>query len=93
MVKMLYYSMDHNSDYKYRIDQAFFTIIKMPPGQREDLRRMWRACRNRWDQLDIELINCRRTNKVTPKYTELATDLDQCLLTLESYISWGHLVG
>ena len=85
--------MNHNSDYKYRIDQAFFTIVKMPPGQREDLRRMWRACRNLWDQLDIELINCKRVHKVTPKYTELETELDQCLLTLEGYISWGHLSG
>jgi hypothetical protein len=85
--------MDHNSDYKYRIDQAFFTIIKMPPGMREDLRRMWRACRNLWDQLDIELINCKRLNKVTPKYTELEAELNQCLLTLEGYITWGHLSG
>lgn len=85
--------MDHNSDYKYRIDQAFFTIVKMPPGQREDLRRMWRGCRNLWDKMDIEMVTCRRTNKVTPKYTELEAELSQCLLTLEGYISWAHLSG
>ena len=91
MVKMLYYGMNHNSDYKYRIDQAFFTIIKMPPGQREDLRRMWRACRNLWDRLDIELINCKRLNKVTPKYTELELDIQQRLEILEQYITFGLL--
>jgi hypothetical protein len=85
--------MNHNSDYKYRIDQAFFTIVKMPPDQREDLRRMWRACRNVWDQLDIELVNCRRVHKVTPKYAELEAELVQRLATLEGYISWGHLTG
>jgi len=85
--------MEHNSDYKHRIDQAFFAIIQVRPDQREDLRRMWRATRNLWDQLDIELINCKRLHKVTPKYAELETELSQCLLTLEGYISWGHLCG
>jgi hypothetical protein len=85
--------MDANVTLKHRIDVAFFQIIEMPPGMREDLRRMWRGTRNLWNQLDIELINCKRLNKVTPKYTELEAELNQCLLTLEGYITWGHLSG
>lgn len=85
--------MDHDRDLKYRIDQAFFTIVQMPPGQREDLRRMWRHTRELWMQMDIELVNCRRVNKQTPKYSELERECVQTLDTLESYITWGHLSG
>ena len=86
--------MDHDRDLKHRIDEAFFQINReMPPGQREDLRRMWRHIRDLWTQMDIELVNCRKNNKKTPKYIDLETECGKCLLTLESYITWGHLSG
>lgn len=85
--------MEHDQELKHRIDEAFFTIVKMAPNQREDLRRMWRHARDLWTQMDIELVNCRKANKKTPKYAGLESELGQCLLTLESYITWGHLSG
>jgi hypothetical protein len=85
--------MEHDRDLKHRIDQAFFNIVQMPPGQREDLRRMWRHTRDLWTKMDIELVNCRRTNKKTPKYAELESECVQTLDTLQGYITWGTLSG
>lgn len=85
--------MDHDQSLKHRIDEAFFSIVQMPPGQREDLRRMWRHTRDLWNKMDIELVNCRRASKHTPKYLELERECVQTLETLESYITWGHLSG
>jgi hypothetical protein len=85
--------MQHDLELKRRIDEAFFSIVQLPPGQREDLRRMWRHCRNLWTQMDIELVNCRKGNKKTPKYADLETECVQTLETVEGYITWGHLSG
>ena len=85
--------MEPDADLKYRIDQAFFNIIEVRPDMREDLRRMWRHVRDLWNQLDQELVNCRRLNKTTALYSELEIGLRESLENLEGYITWGHLRG
>lgn len=85
--------MQHDLELERRIDEAFFSIVKLPPGQREDLRRMWRHCGNLWKQMDIELVNCRRNNRATPRYKELEAECVKTLETVEGYITWGHLSG
>ena len=52
---------------------------------------MWRVARSKWNELDIELINCRRQNRCTPKYRELETDLLDRLDLIEQYITFGLL--
>jgi len=83
--------MDLNVALKHRIDTAFFQIIEMPPGQRTDLQRMWRVARGRWNELDIELIACRRQNRRTPRYQDIETDLLERMETIEKYITFGLL--
>ena len=83
--------MELNLTLKHRIDTAFFQIIDMDPMFRRDLQKMWRVARSKWNELDIELINCRRQNRCTPKYRELETDILERLDLIEQYITFGLL--
>lgn len=85
--------MEHDRDLKHRIDEAFFAIKDLSPDQREDLRRMWRHARELWTKMDIELVNCRKLNKTTPKYAELESNCRESIDIVERYIAWGHLSG
>jgi hypothetical protein len=85
--------MEHDKDLKSRIDEAFFAIKDLRPDQREDLRRMWRHIRDLWMYMDMEMVNCRKIDKKTPKYQELESKCIESLTNLESYISWAHLLG
>ena len=64
-------SMKSDSTLKHRLDVVFFQIIQIPPGMREDMRRLWRPARALWDELDKELVECRRLNKPTVRYQEI----------------------
>lgn len=83
--------MDANLTLKHRIDTAFFEIIRCDPIQRQDLQRMWRVARSKWNELDIELVTCRRQNKLTPKYQEIEADLLERLDTIEKYLTFALL--
>jgi hypothetical protein len=85
--------MDHDSDLKRRLDEAFFGISQMRPDMRDDLRRMWRQAREIWTQMDPEMVNCRRLHKLTPQYQLLETLFVDSLNTVEQYIAWGTLLG
>ena len=83
--------MELNVTLKHRIDTAFFQIIELDPLQRRDLQTMWRVARNRWNELDVELINCRRQNRCTPRYRDIETDLLERVDLIEQYITFGLL--
>jgi hypothetical protein len=84
--------MDANVTLKHRIDTAFFQIIELSPAHRKDLQTMWRVARSRWNELDIELIVCRKQNKHTPKYQEIEADLIERLDTIEQYLTFATLL-
>ena len=83
--------MDANFTLKHRIDASFFEIISCDPTQRSDLQRMWRVARSKWNELDIELIQCRRQNRATPKYREIEIDLIDRVETIEKYLTFAML--
>ena len=83
--------MELNFELKHRIDTAFFEIIRCDPVQRQDLQRMWRQARGKWNELDIELITCRRQNKRTPRYQEIEKDLLERVDTIEKYLIFALL--
>lgn len=83
--------MELNSALKHRIDTAFFQIIGMDPVQRKDLQTMWRVARSKWNELDTELITCRRQNRKTPKYQTIEDDILERMDTIEKYITFGLL--
>ena len=83
--------MELNFELKHRIDTAFFEIIRCDPVQRQDLQKMWRQARGKWNELDIELITCRRQNKRTPRYQEIEKDLLERMDTIEKYLIFALL--
>jgi hypothetical protein len=83
--------MDANLTLKHRIDATFFEIISCDPMQRRDLQRMWRVARSKWNELDIELIQCRRQKKATPKYQEIEADIIERVETIEKYLTFALL--
>lgn len=83
--------MESNSTLKERIDTAFFQIIGMDPAQRRDLQKMWRQCRSKWAEMDIELIQCRKQNKHTVRYKDLEAQLLERLEMVEKYLLFAVL--
>jgi hypothetical protein len=84
--------MESNSTLKHRLDVIFFQIIEIAPAMREDMRRLWRPARAVWDELDRELVECRRHNKPTVRYRELEQDLQNRLELMEQYITFATLL-
>ena len=85
-------NMDHNVTLKHRLDVIFFQIVQIQPNLREDMRRMWRPARALWDELDREMIKCRRSNKFTDQYREIEQDLEKRLDIMEQHITFATLL-
>jgi phosphoglycerate-specific signal transduction histidine kinase len=84
--------MQSDSTLKQRLDTVFFQIVDLSPNLREDMRRLWRPARALWDELDKELVECRRLNKPTIRYQELEQDLRNRLEIMEQYITFATLL-
>jgi hypothetical protein len=56
------------------------------------MRRLWRPARVLWDQLDKELVECRRHNKPTVRYQEIEQDLLNRIELMEQYITFATLL-
>jgi hypothetical protein len=84
--------MESDLTLKHRLDVVFFQIIQLPPGMREDMRRLWRPARALWDDLDKELVECRRLNKPTVRYKEIEQDLGDRLDLMEQYLTFATLL-
>ena len=84
--------MNSDSTLKQRLDTIFFQIVEIPPAMREDMRRLWRPARALWDELDRELVECRRINKPTVRYQDLEQDLQNRLDLMEQYITFATLL-
>jgi hypothetical protein len=85
-------SMDADLTLKQRLDNIFFQIVHLPPAMREDMRRLWRPARAVWNQLDQELVECRRLNKPTVRYQEIEQDLHNRLDIMEQYVTFATLL-
>jgi len=85
-------NMDANLTLKHRLDTIFFQIIDIPPNMREDMRRLWRPARDIWNELDREMVECRRLKKTTVKYQELEQDLSTRIDLMEQYITFATLL-
>lgn len=84
--------MEHNVTLKHRLDVVFFQIVQIPTGMREDMRRLWRPARALWDELDKEMVECRRLNKSTIRYQEIEQDLGARLDLMEQYLTFATLL-
>jgi Zn ribbon nucleic-acid-binding protein len=84
--------MDLDFTLKKRLDSVFFQIINLPPNMREDMRRMWRPARELWNNLERELVECRRIGKTTAKYQTIEKDLNERLEIMEQNITFATLL-
>jgi len=57
-----------------------------------NLHKLYANCVQIWARLDGELVECRRRNRLTPKYTEIAQKLDESLVVLEQHLTFGSLL-
>jgi phosphoglycerate-specific signal transduction histidine kinase len=85
-------NMEHNVTLKHRIDVIFFQIVELQPNLREDMRRLWRPARALWDELDKEMIKCRRANKLTSRYREIEQDLTNRLDVMDQHLTFATLL-
>ena len=57
-----------------------------------NLNLMLQNCVALWAKLDGEFVECRRRNRLTQKYTEIAQRLDEALVVLEQHLTFGTLL-
>lgn len=79
-------------EYRAKLDSLQNQIRATSPQARVDLLKMWRSCDNLFQALDSELVNCRRRNRLSAKYTTLQEQLDNIILSLEKRIMWAGLL-
>lgn len=76
-----------------RLETAHQKIRLLGWEQRESMNIMYKHAQDLWSLLNVELIQCRRTGKITPKYQEIETKLDQQLNTIEQYLVIATLLS
>mgnify|MGYP003351756848 CR=1 FL=1 len=59
---------------------------------RSTLFKFYRNCSDCFKELDREMVNCRRTHRVTPKYTDLLLQLDNSMEEFEQWITFSKLL-
>ena len=79
----------HNEELYRRLEEAHRVAFRLHDN---NLVKMWCNCARLWNDLDGEFVQCRRYQKVTPKYTEIAKNLDKSLVVLEQQLTFGSLL-
>ena len=87
------YNVVMDPDIKHRLDQAYFTMVKLPGYQFTDLKKIWKNCHDIQREISKEEINCRKLGKNTVQYKELNDKLLETLATLEQYIVLATLLN
>jgi hypothetical protein len=83
--------MAHTS-LKDRINSLYFQINDIHPNKRGDLMRLWKHTQQLWSELDKEMVQCRRLQKLTAHYKSLEEAINESLSTVEQYIMWANLL-
>lgn len=53
---------------------------------------MWKTVDSIYNEMDREMVECRRKNKLTLKYTELEAQLQKAQLNLEKRMTFALLI-
>ena len=80
--------------YQHRrdLDQIHSQINQLKPTAKMDLLKIWRTANNQFQELDKELVICRRKAKLTSKYYTLEQQLVQMKNTLAKRITFAILL-
>jgi len=81
--------MHHSPELFARLDAAQRVVFKLHDN---NLVKMWANCARLWNELDIEFVQCRRRQRLTAKYAEIAEKLDTALVVLEQHLTFGTLL-
>jgi predicted nucleic acid-binding Zn-ribbon protein len=57
-----------------------------------DLRDMVGRVDNQITELSKESVTCRQTKRITIRYTEINTNIDQMMYNIEKHITYAHLM-
>ena len=79
----------HSPTLYNRISDARPIVQKLGDATLHDL---YQNCVKMWARLDGEFVECRRRNRLTSKYEELAGQLDEALVVLEQHLVFGTLL-
>lgn len=78
---------------KHRLDVGYFQMIEqIPAGKRADLLKFWKHAQSLYNELDKEMVNCRRKQKLTPIYQDIEAKVIETLDTFEQYLMWAQLL-
>ena len=74
--------------------QDFFKQVQATTDirARSQLFKLWKNCVNLYTEMDKELVECRRLQRVTPKYAELETKLNEAMQNFEHWITYARLL-
>jgi len=72
-----------------RIADARPIVVRLGDAK---LNLMFQNCVAYWAKLDGEFVECRRRNRYTVRYEELARQLDEALVVLEQHLTFGTLL-
>lgn len=74
--------------------QDFFKQVQATGDMRarSQLFKLWKNCVNIRTEMDKEMVQCRRYNRVTPKYTELESQLVESISNFEQWVTFARLL-
>jgi len=79
----------HSPNLYNRIADARPIVVRLGDANLQDL---YQNCVRMWSRLDGEFVECRRRNRYTVRYEELACQLDEALVVLEQHLTFGTLL-
>lgn len=73
-----------------KTENCFKQLQTMGIVPKSKMFKFYKNVSKAWSDLDNEFVNCRRTKKITPKYTDLEKLLHECVETFEQ---WSVMVA
>ena len=79
--------------HKHKLSTMLETVHGMQDIRaRSELFKIYKNCSNVYTEMDKEMVNCRRTNRVTPKYTELEARYAESITIFEQWTVMATLM-
>lgn len=80
------------TQYRARLWELESQILRSQPSSRPDLKRLHAYCDRLVNEMSIELVNCRRLHKFTPKFQELEQKFNDSVDHLDQMIFFATLI-
>ncbi len=80
-------------DHQQRLDELLALIKRTSDIRaRSQLMKMYWNCKRAYDDISRESVECKRLQRVTPKYTELEQKFEQYVSELEQWATFAKLL-